>query len=282
VFFEEFWHRLQGLWHNPRSEDLLIGSLLILSGYVLASGLRAALMRTLGHRLSAHQRLIFGRALFYLVFGLFVITGLREMGFKLSVFLGAAGVLTVAIGFASQTSASNLISGLFLIGEGAFAVGDLISVTTVRGQVIEGKVLSIDLMSVKLLTLDNVYIRLPNELLIRTPLLNMTRFPIRRLSILLSIRYEENLGKVRQVLLQLARDYPLILDEPKSIVTVQGFGEASIELLYAVWVQCDNYLKVRDVIQESIRDAFVQHGVQLPLRQLQVRQADEAAGSPGA
>ncbi len=84
------------------------------------------------------------------------------------------------------------------------------------------------------------------------------------------------------MLLQLARDYPLILDEPKSIVTVQGFGEASIELLYAVWVQCDNYLKVRDVIQESIRDAFVQHGVQLPLRQLQVRQADEAAGSPGA
>jgi small-conductance mechanosensitive channel len=40
-------------------------------------------------------------------------TSLREAGFKLSVFLGAAGILTVALGFASQTSATNLISGLF-------------------------------------------------------------------------------------------------------------------------------------------------------------------------
>ncbi len=268
--WETLTKHLTALLLGPRSLDVLLGLLLMGVGYALAQGLRAAFLRTLGHRLSAHQRLMFGRTLFYLVFGLFVIAGLREMGFKLGVFLGAAGVLTVAIGFASQTSASNLISGLFLVGENAFAVGDLISVTTVRGQVIEGKVLSIDLMSVKLLTLDNVYIRLPNELLIRTPLLNMTRFPIRRLAMQLSIGYEENLGKVRQVLLGLAQVYPLILDEPKSIVTVQGFGEASIELLFAVWVQCDNYLQVRDEIQESVRDAFLQHGVQLPLRQLRL------------
>ena len=49
---------------------------------------------------------------------------LRELGLNLDVFLGAAGVLTVAVGFASQTTASNLISGLFLMGEHPFGVGD--------------------------------------------------------------------------------------------------------------------------------------------------------------
>jgi small-conductance mechanosensitive channel len=56
-----------------------------------------------------------------------------------------------------------LISGLFLIGEGSFEVGDTIQITLIRGNTIEGEVISIDLLSVKLLTLDNVYIRLPKR-----------------------------------------------------------------------------------------------------------------------
>ena len=56
---------------------------------------------------------------------------MRELGFSLTVLLGAAGVLSVAIGFASQTSASNIISGLFLIAEKPFVIGDVITVGAV-------------------------------------------------------------------------------------------------------------------------------------------------------
>ena len=190
---------------------------------------------------------------------------LKEAGFKLSVFLGAAGILTVALGFASQTSASNLISGMFLIGEGSFEIGDTIQITLIRGNSIEGEVISIDLLSVKLLTQDNVYVRLPNEQLIRAPVHNLSKFPIRRIPITLAINFHEDIIKVREVLLDVAQKYPLVLADPKPAVTVTAFRESSIELLFAVWCQQENFLKVRDEMQERIRNGFLENQIEIPV-----------------
>ncbi|MEY2864305.1 MAG: hypothetical protein RLY58_2012, partial [Pseudomonadota bacterium] len=139
--------RISTFFSSDKVEGMITGAVLILIGVLLAKLCRNIFLRAMNTRFNPHQKLIWGRGVFYFILMLFVISGLREMGFKLSVFLGAAGLLTVAIGFASQTSASNLISGLFLIGEGPFEIGDLIQITLIRGQTIEGEVLSIDLMS---------------------------------------------------------------------------------------------------------------------------------------
>jgi small-conductance mechanosensitive channel len=179
--------------------------------------------------------------------------------------LGAAGILTVALGFASQTSASNLISGMFLIGEGSFEVGDTIQITLIRGHTIEGEVISIDLLSVKLLTQDNIYVRLPNEQLIRAPVHNLSKFPIRRVPITLAINFHEDIIKVREVLLSVANQYPLVLSDPKPAVTVTAFRESSIELLFAVWCQQENFLKVRDEMQERIRNGFLDNCIEIPV-----------------
>ena len=265
--------RFDAYLHSDKFEGLITGLFLMLIGFLIAKGVRNGFMRTMGTRFNSHQKLIWGRGIFYFIFLLFVVSGLREMGLKLSVFLGAAGILTVAIGFASQTSASNLISGLFILGEGAFEIGDLIQITLIRGQTIEGEVLSIDLMSVKLRTFDNVFIRVPNEQLIKTPVMNLTRFPIRRIPITIAVDYKEDLGKVRRVLLELASEYPLVLDEPKAIVTVQNFKESNIELLFAVWTRRENYLQVRDEIQEIVRNGFVEHEIAIPFPQITVNTA---------
>ena len=194
-----------------------------------------------------------------------MIASLREAGFKLSVFLGAAGILTVALGFASQTSASNLISGLFLIGEGSFEVGDTIQVTMIRGHTIEGQVISIDLLSVKLLTLDNIFIRLPNEQLIKTPVFNLSKFPVRRIPITLFINFHEDIVKVRQVLIDVADAYSLVLDEPRPQVAVTAFRESTIELLFTVWTQQDYYIQVHDEIQERVRNGFIDNNIEIPI-----------------
>jgi small-conductance mechanosensitive channel len=83
------------------------------------------------------------RLSFYVIVSLVVVSVLGQLGFNLSVLLGAAGILTVAIGFAAQTTASNLINGLFLMAEKPFVVGDWIKVDDVYGVV-----LSIDLLAV--------------------------------------------------------------------------------------------------------------------------------------
>lgn len=248
-----------------RLSEILVAIILCFIGFLIARLVSNTFIRTIGSRLNAHQRLLWRRGIFYFIFLLFIMTSLREAGFKLSVFLGAAGILTVALGFASQTSATNLISGLFLIGEGSFEVGDTIQITLIRGQTIEGQVISIDLLSVKLLTLDNVYIRLPNEQLIRTPVMNLSKYPIRRIPITLAINFHEDIIKVRQVLLEVAAKYPLVMDDPKATVTVTAFRESSIELLFSVWCRQENALKVRDEMQERVRNGFVENQIEIPV-----------------
>ena len=248
-----------------RLSELAVALVLCVIGFFLARLISNAFIRTIGVRFNAHQRLVWRRGIFYFIFMIFVMASLKEAGFKLSVFLGAAGILTVALGFASQTSASNLISGLFLIGEGSFEVGDTIQITLIRGHTIEGEVISIDLLSVKLLTMDNVYVRLPNEQLIRAPVHNLSKFPIRRLSITVAINFTEDINKVREVLIELANDYALVLADPKPRVTVTAFGESSIEILFAMWCKQDNYLQVKDEIHELIQNRFVKNQIEIPV-----------------
>ena len=248
-----------------RLSELAVALVLCVIGFFLARLISNAFIRTIGVRFNAHQRLVWRRGIFYFIFMIFVMASLKEAGFKLSVFLGAAGILTVALGFASQTSASNLISGLFLIGEGSFEIGDTIQLTLIRGHTIEGEVISIDLLSVKLLTMDNVYVRLPNEQLIRAPVHNLSKFPIRRLSITVGINFTEDINKVREVLIELANDYALVLADPKPRVTVTAFGESSIEILFAMWCKQDNYLQVKDEIHELIQNRFVKNQTAIPV-----------------
>ena len=252
-------------WKSDRIIEIIVAVVIIILGFFIARLVSNTFIRTVGAKFNAHQSLVWRRGIFYSIFLLFMIAGLKEAGFKLSVFLGAAGILTVALGFASQTSASNLISGMFLIGEGSFEVGDTIQITLIRGHTIEGEVISIDLLSVKLLTQDNVYVRLPNEQLIRAPVQNLSKFPIRRIPITLAINFDEDIIKVRRVLLDVAQKYPLVLADPKPAVTVTSFGESSIEILFAVWCQRENFLKVKDELHERIRNGFVDNQIEIPV-----------------
>lgn len=251
------------------------GLLLLLLGWLLARVLSNTFVRTMQHRLTPHQLLMGRRTIFYAIFILFTIAALREMGFQLSVLLGAAGILSVAIGFASQTSASNLISGLFLIGEGPFAIGDFIRVGTT-----EGEVLSIDLLSVKLRTPDNLFVRIPNEQLIKSEVVNLTRFAIRRLNLAVGVAYKEDIPRVRHILMQVATDNPLCLNEPAPRVIVQGFGASSVDLMFQVWTRKENFLVMRDSIQEAIKRAFDDNGIEIPFPQVSVNAGSATAPLP--
>lgn len=238
---------------------LLRASVIMAAGWLLAKFASLAAGRTARRYTAAQETMLAERIVFYGVLTLTVVMALQQLGFNLSVLLGAAGIFTVAIGFASQTSASNLISGLFLIGERAFVVGDTIKV---GGTV--GEVLSIDLLSVKLRTPDNLYVRVPNEALIKTEIVNLTRFPIRRVDIQLGVSYREDMAKVQQVLEGVAERNPLCLIEPKPLFIFNGFGDSSLTVQFSVWVKRENFLELKNSIQREIKEAFDAEGIEIP------------------
>ena len=255
----ELWLEIVGFITGDQLWGAIRTLTLLLLGYALARLVSSILVRLSGDRVDKHRAMLLKRGSFYLIFILFFLSALREMGFSLDVLLGAAGILSVALGFASQTSASNLISGLFLVAERPFSVGDVIRVGATTGEV-----LSIDLLSVKLRTFDNLFIRIPNESLIKSEVTTLTRFPIRRIDIQVGVAYKEDLKQVRELLNEVADKNPLSLEEPKPVYNFQGFGESSLNIQFSVWAKRENFLELKNSIHEEIKNCFDQNGIEIP------------------
>ncbi len=233
--------------------------LLLLIGWVLAKIATRFFISFAELKLSKHQLSIYKRFIFYVIVSLFVATALHQLGFKISVLLGAAGILTVALGFASQTSASNLISGLFLLAEKPFEIGDVLKIDGDTGEVI-----SIDLLSVKLRTFDNLYVRIPNEQLIKSKFVNITKFPIRRIDLAIGIAYRENLEQVRKLLLELANEDSRCLEEPQPFCIIKEFGTSSVDIQLSVWGRREVYRDLRSDLMAAIKAAFDANNIEIP------------------
>ncbi|MCE5270860.1 mechanosensitive ion channel family protein [bacterium] len=251
---------------TPERMISLVRALIILSVGIIVSRLVAASVgKIVERRSSKQQSIIFRKMALYLMLTLVLVSALRELGFQLGVLLGAAGVLTVAVGFASQTSASNIISGLFLLADRPFQIGDVIQI----GQT-TGVVHSIELLSVKLQTFQNHLVRIPNEELIKSQVINFTYWPIRRIDIEIGVAYKEDIGKVRSLLMEVADRNPLCLEEPGPLFIFAGYGDSSINLQFCIWVKKENYLDAMNSTKQQIKEIFDRNGIEIPFPQVSV------------
>ncbi|MGX5200559.1 mechanosensitive ion channel family protein [Aliikangiella sp. IMCC44632] len=239
--------------------NYIYAALLILAGFIFAQLIAKRAVSLIESKYSFKNGVVIKRLLFYFILTLFGIMALRQLGFNLSVLLGAAGILSVAIGFASKTSMSNVISGMFLLGEGAFSVGDTIKIAATTGEVI-----SVDWLSVKLRTPDNLYVRIPNETIIRSEMINMSRFKIRRFDLNLSIAYKEDLAKVKTLLLDLVNNDNQCLVDPEPMVVFESFADSGVTIRLAVWAKSEDFIKFKGQIAEKVKSALDQEGIEIP------------------
>lgn len=210
-------------------------------------------------RISQHHSLLFRRITFYVGLTLSLILPLQATGINVSALLGAAGIIAGAVAFASQTAISNFLSGVFLEAEKPFVLGDFINVGDALGEV-----LSIDLLSVKLRTKDNVLVRIPNHTLLNAQFRNVSRFPIRRYDIKLRLSFNEDIRKINSLLLKSAADNPLCLKSPPPEMTILEFGESGVILQFSVWGKQATYSNLQANILRDIQHAFSAENVLPP------------------
>lgn len=244
----------------------------LILGLLLAKVLARLLERAASERVGKHVGKIGGRVAYYVIIFLALLFALSILNIRLATVLAAAGVLTIAVGFAAQTTLANMISGMMLLGDRPFHVDDFIEVENQSGFVV-----SIDLLSTKLRTLDNTLVRIPNETLIKSTVRNVTRYDIRRLDIDVGVTYYDDLDKTQRVLEQVARQEVLVLEEPKPIVLAQRFADSSIDFTLRVWVPRKEYLVARSNLVKRVKHAFDEQGITIafPHRTLYIAEVPE-------
>ena len=241
-------------------------ALYIVLGAIILKLLNSLVNRALSRKLNLQTQMLIRKAIRGV--GIFVISVLvlNTLDVPLSALLGTAGIVTVAVGIASQNSMGNLISGIFLLSEQSFVVGDVIEV----GAYI-GTVQSVDLLSVKIRTFDGLHLRIPNETLIKSEITTITKNPLRRVPLSIGISYYDNIEKARDILFRVAREEKLALKDPEPFFMVSGYGESSINLFFGVWGKTPDFALLKTNLLISIKRAFDAEGIEIPFPHLTIR-----------
>lgn len=214
---------------------------------------------------SAHVQKAVRKALRYSSYILIILTVFHRLGINISAILGAAGIAGIAIGFAAQTSVSNIVSGLFVLTERAFKIDDVIEINDTIGTV-----QSLNLLSVVLRTFDNQYVRIPNETIIKANLVNYSYFPIRRLKTELSVAYGTDLHHAESVLLSAAAANPLVLKEPAPSVLWTKFDNSGITATLNTWTNQENFGTLRNTLFIEVYERFLKEQIEMPFQQIDI------------
>lgn len=268
---DDWLRRFAEIWNFVKTEGWAELVLYLVVGFVLSRVVRRVFLRLSKVERLPTQLVRFGsKFLVSLVWVLSGVQALRAVGVDLVSVLGAAGVAGVAIGFASQTALSNLISGVFLVTERSFSIGDYVRITG-----LEGHVESINMLSIYLRQPDNALIRIPCETIIKNPVINFTREELRRCDFELGVDYSTNLEQVRSVILDVVAEQPLLKKKPEPVIQFVGYGDSSLDLKVGAYCSAKEYHAARYAFAWGIMQAFGKAGISIPFPIRDVRLAKE-------
>lgn len=249
--------------------DIVRALVTVLAGVIAARVLGKIVDRAAKRNLDKHNAALLRKITTYAVLSASLLVALSTLGIKLSGLLAAAGLLTVALGFAAQTSVSNIISGFFLLMEKPFEVGDVVDI---EGNV--GVVLSLDLLSTKLRTFDNLFVRIPNENILKKSVKTFSKYQVRRIDIKFSIAYKEKITEAKEVVRDFLKSSSLVLEDPRPLIITRTLGDSGVDFVAKVWIDRTKLLEARDSVTAGIKKALDEAGIEIPFPHLTMYMGD--------
>ena len=244
---------------------VVVAFISVLVFYVVYRIIKHIIKKQAAPRVEKHTYMLINKFVSYVFYVIIVMYILSLFGINLKAIWGAAGVAGLAIGFAAQTSVSNLISGIFVLSEKAMKVGDFIQVGDVFGTVD-----SVGLLSVRVHTLDNQMVRIPNSSVINSNLVNFNHYDIRRFVFDMPISYDSNMEKALEVANSIPGKCPVVLQNPAPCVYFDGFGDA-INIKIAVWSNCSDLINAKNQMYAAIVNTCREQGIEIPYTHYDVK-----------
>ena len=199
-----------------------------------------------------------------LIFGL--ITALDTVGIKTSAVLASLGIVGLTIGFAARDSLSNLISGVIIFLDRPFVIGDLVEVDGKYG-----KVDRITLRSTRIVTVDGKMLAVPNLDVVNKTVTSYTNFPHLRIGVQVTVGVNEDLDKVRSVLLSLVEGDPAYMENPPPTVKVVELNDYNVLLELRAWIDDErDHIERRFKLREDVFNALNRAKIEMPYETIQL------------
>ncbi len=200
----------------------------------------------------------------YFVYTIVTLILFDTIGLNLTTLFAASAALLVGIGLALQTFIQDIISGVFILADQSVHVGDIIQVD---GQV--GKVERIQLRTTRAVTRDNRVLIIPNHKFMASILYNWTENgTLTKEIVTVGVAYNSDINKVRELLLNVAKEHPMVLKKPVPVILFTDFGESALEfeLLFSINKSFESNI-VKSDIRFAIDKAFRENNIEIPFPQ---------------
>ena len=201
-----------------------------------------------------------------------LVIGLQTIGIPMGPVLAGIGVLGFVIGFALQDTMSNFASGVMLLLYRPFDVGNFITAAGVSGTVH-----SLSLVSTKMTTPDNQTVIVPNSSIWGGVITNVTAQRTRRVDLVASIGYQDDIAKAEQALAEVVGAHPLVLKEPAPAIMLFELGDSSVNFVVRPWCKTSDYWGVKCDLTKAIKLRFDADGISIPFPQRDVHLHGEKA-----
>lgn len=198
---------------------------------------------------------------------LLIVAVVSALGINTTSFAALLASVGVAAGMALSGNLSNFAGGLIILLLKPFKVGDYVS-----AQGFDGTVDEIQIFHTLLKTVDNKIIYLPNGALSSGSITNFSKQELRRVDIVVSVEYGQDLAQAKEVLFDLFRQDKRIHQDPAPFVALADMASSSVDLTVRLWVDTADYWGVFFDTQEAIYAEFNKKGISFPFPQLTIHQ----------
>ena len=181
----------------------------------------------------------------------------------MTAWLASAGIVGIAVGFAAKDTLSNLFSGVFILADAPYKVGDYVVMD--RGD--RGQVRHIGLRSTRILTRDDVEITIPNSIIGNTTIVNQSGGPSEKLRIRVKVgvAYGSDIDQVKEILMDVARNEKLVCSWPEPKVRFRLFGASSLDLELLCWVEKPELRgRTLDALNSEVYRRFNRENIEIP------------------
>jgi small-conductance mechanosensitive channel len=190
-------------------------------------------------------------------------------GINPTAWLASAGVIGIAVGFAAKDTLANLFSGIFIVADAPYKIGDYVVLDS--GE--RGAVTHLGMRSTRLLTRDDVEITIPNAVIANAKIINESGGPSEkeRIRLPVGVAYGSDVDQVCRVLKQVALDHGEVVKEPPPRVRMRAFGPSSLDFELLAWIDHPELRgRIRHEMLMEICKAFTREGIEIPFPQQDV------------